>query len=211
VHSPMEPSTVTEGAAPAPLMPAMADACGTCGTPLAADQRYCLQCGERRGAPRFPFMDGRTPPVAEVAEAASAPNGRSRRPSLPASTALIASIGTLLLAMGVGVLIGRSHDAGTAKAGPVQVLSIAGGGAAPAASTATTATASASTDAGSGAKTPRSSAKAKKASAAASANSIDAAAKKAGVKLPPKSVKLGSKGSGKGYKNGKFTGDFFGP
>lgn len=27
--------------------------CRTCGSPLAADQRYCLECGERNGAPRL--------------------------------------------------------------------------------------------------------------------------------------------------------------
>ncbi len=27
--------------------------CRTCGSPLAADQRYCLECGERHGAPRL--------------------------------------------------------------------------------------------------------------------------------------------------------------
>ncbi|HWH92870.1 MAG TPA: hypothetical protein VNT03_03330, partial [Baekduia sp.] len=26
--------------------------CGQCGAPLAGDQRYCLECGARRGAPR---------------------------------------------------------------------------------------------------------------------------------------------------------------
>ena len=30
--------------------------CPTCATPLAADQRYCLACGERRAEPRLDFM-----------------------------------------------------------------------------------------------------------------------------------------------------------
>ena len=29
--------------------------CANCGSPLAADQRYCLECGTRRGGPRIPF------------------------------------------------------------------------------------------------------------------------------------------------------------
>jgi hypothetical protein len=31
--------------------------CRTCGSPLAADQRYCLQCGARRAEARLPFLD----------------------------------------------------------------------------------------------------------------------------------------------------------
>ena len=33
------------------------DQCPSCGAVLAADQRYCLECGHRHGDPRLPFMD----------------------------------------------------------------------------------------------------------------------------------------------------------
>ncbi|MFZ0388585.1 MAG: zinc-ribbon domain-containing protein, partial [Solirubrobacteraceae bacterium] len=31
----------------------MGDRCVNCGAPLSSDQRYCINCGERRGAARF--------------------------------------------------------------------------------------------------------------------------------------------------------------
>lgn len=43
-----------------PNAPALGDAgdrCGTCGVPLAGDQRYCLNCGSRRAEARIPFME----------------------------------------------------------------------------------------------------------------------------------------------------------
>ena len=33
------------------------ESCPNCGARMAADQRYCLNCGHRRGDPRLPFMD----------------------------------------------------------------------------------------------------------------------------------------------------------
>ena len=32
------------------------ETCRECGAPLAADQRYCLNCGRRRGEPRVDFQ-----------------------------------------------------------------------------------------------------------------------------------------------------------
>ena len=60
--------------------------CATCGAPLAADQRYCLNCGQRRGRrdrlPRAPV------PRQEATAAAPAAAGASRRPQrLPPSPA----------------------------------------------------------------------------------------------------------------------------
>jgi hypothetical protein len=64
-----------------------------------------------------------------------APSGRNN------SLALIAGVGVLLLAMGVGVLIGRA-GAPAAKAPPAQVISLGGAGAGGAVSTTTTPTTS---------------------------------------------------------------------
>ena len=90
----------------------MGDRCVNCGAPLSSDQRYCINCGERRGAARF------TLPVAAAAPAEPAPSSpsrppRSRRPRPTQGATLVAGIGTLLLAMGVGVLIG--HGSGSTK------------------------------------------------------------------------------------------------
>jgi hypothetical protein len=106
---------------------------------MAGDQRYCLECGERRHATSS-VLAGAVP----VAAAASAP---AAAPSSPPGDAgggswqrgstltVIAGVGVLLLAMGVGVLIGRSGGTRSAAA-PQQVISVAtapGSGTAPAA------------------------------------------------------------------------------
>ncbi len=79
--------------------------CSACGGLLAADQRYCVECGQRCGAPRLPF----------ASNLRAAPRNRrpARRPARwrapwSVNSTVIAGIGTLLLAMGIGVLIGQS-------------------------------------------------------------------------------------------------------
>jgi hypothetical protein len=88
---------------------------------LATDQRYCLECGERRGKARFSFEALNRPP-------APAPPPERRRLHISSSVSLILGVATLLLAMGVGVLIG--HDTNTksvpAASGP-QTIKIEGG------------------------------------------------------------------------------------
>src|SRR5580700_10192895 len=42
--------------------------CAECGAPMASDQRYCVECGERRGERRFPA-------VVDSAGAAPPPGG----------------------------------------------------------------------------------------------------------------------------------------
>jgi len=39
----------------APALGEHGEPCRNCGAPLAADQRYCLNCGQRRSGPRVPF------------------------------------------------------------------------------------------------------------------------------------------------------------
>jgi hypothetical protein len=175
--------------------------CPVCAASLAEDQRYCVECGERCGGPRLPAPH-------EKAAAAVAERASSRR-RVTAGTTLVAGVATLLLAMGVGILIGRQNKTSaenTAARSPVQVVTVGGGGAAPAAAAAATAAHAAATHKPS-AKAKK--AATKKASSSAVVDKILKPTKKAG-KLPPATVKLGSKGSGRGYKNGKFTGDFFG-
>ena len=128
----------------------MTEPCAQCSAPLADDQRYCLQCGEPR-----PHLSG--PLSAKSATdkplRTAAPDLGSSPPGLPPplpgasgrissgrnnSMALLAGVGVLLLAMGVGVLIGRA-GAGSAKAPPAQVISLgAAAGAAGSSSTAPT-------------------------------------------------------------------------
>jgi len=107
-----------------------AERCASCGSPLAPDQRYCLECGERRAAVSDFLRDG--PPT--QASPPAAPPG-SRPPGAPAAAPaprggavpLLAGIGVLLLAMGVGVLIGRSSSSSGPAPAP-QVVQIGGTG-----------------------------------------------------------------------------------
>jgi hypothetical protein len=168
-----------------------------CGAGLAADQRYCVECGERVGDSRVPAPTAAaTPPTV-----ASAP----RRIRMSPNSSLIAGVGVLLLALGVGVLIGRAGNNASAKNTP-QVVTVQGAGSA--AATPTTTSAATTTTM---AATTRHKKSAKK---AAAANQGNAAARNlnAKVKLPPAKVKVGQKGAGPGFdkKTHKFTGNFFG-
>jgi hypothetical protein len=114
--------------------------CENCGSPLAPDQRYCVVCGTRRGPSTLP----------DAMRASGGPQ-RPRRGGQPpqqrggASPAItiLAFIGALLLAMGVGILIGRATNS-SAKPQLVHVTVNGAGGsgsstAAPTASGAQTA------------------------------------------------------------------------
>lgn len=180
---------------PSPIV-SIREQCAACGAVLASDQRYCVECGERRGPARVPVLDGQAQHVQEQPTARPAP----RRARMTVNSTLIAGIGILLLAMGVGVLIGRSGNSTSAKAPPAQIVTVAGGGGA--AGTATTGTA---------AQTPSTGAATTAKSSGAPAAGGGKSAAKTPSAAPPKAVKVGSKGKGPGYKNGHFTGNFFGP
>jgi len=184
---------------------------------MAPDQRYCLQCGQRRGEPRLPFMDAVVfmDAIKPPAEPAAPAPGSEGRPRISPSASLIAGVATLILAIGVGVLIGQSGDDGTqtAAAAP-QIIKVGGGGEAE--------TAAAGTGAGKaeGKGSKGKSGKAKKAKAPekeidSSGTSAAAAEvlKPAGdVKLPPPTVQPGGEceSGTAGCENGEFSGDFFG-
>jgi hypothetical protein len=187
------------------------DRCAACGTQLATDQKYCLNCGERRGKPRFAL--GSSPTPAAAAPAAPPPPPKKQR--LSSSTALVAGVGTLLLAMGVGVLIGHTDNGSSKNANATpQIITV--GGAAPTA----TGAAAATTHSKAKAAKAKSSKKAKANSTkSAGVNKQQAAKAQAAASkvlgsssknLPPPTTKVGDKGHGPGYSAGKFTGTFFG-
>lgn len=108
--------------------------CRECGAPLAADQRYCLNCGRRRGEPRIEFQQYTKAPGAPGTNGgAPAPtqadaNGALHRPEETkpqrdytplAAVGGIAVLGVMLL---IGVLIGKGDSGGTATAPPAQVI-----------------------------------------------------------------------------------------
>lgn len=203
--SPAEAPTAT--LAPVPVGSGQ-EQCLSCGAPLASDQRYCVECGQRLGRARLPLMDS---PLRERTPAPGSARPRSRN---AATVTLIAAIGTLLLAMGVGVLIGRSGQGSSSNA-PSQVITVPSAAASTAPSPGASAT---ETPSGTPAE-PTTAAKATKGAAAAGAKSSTgntsakapaAQAPKATKAPPPKVVKVGSAGKGPGYQKGHFTGNFFG-
>ncbi|HWH93166.1 MAG TPA: hypothetical protein VNT03_04845 [Baekduia sp.] len=156
--------------------------CRTCAAPLAADQRYCLQCGTRRAEARLPFLDilaQQLPPGATTAAAAPAQSSWLGRVSTNA--AAVAGVACLLLALGVGVLIGGLGSDDSAASGSPQVISV--GGAPPAAAVTPTTSAPASTTApGTTETTPKDAAKAKSSKKGASASSSGSKATNGAVK-----------------------------
>jgi hypothetical protein len=131
---------------------------------------------------------------------------------MSANASLIAGVATLVLAIGVGVMIGQSGDNSTPVAASApQIIKVGGGGGEETAAAA---------DAGGSSAIGGESGKAKKAKAPekevdSSGTSAAAAEvlKPAGdVKLPPPTVKPGAKcdGDAAGCKGGEFTGEFFG-
>jgi hypothetical protein len=91
--------------------------CPHCGAALAQDQRYCLECGAPRTYLSGMLLDRLRAPAVQLAQ--PLPETWQRGNVLT----LIAGIGVLLLAMGVGVLIGRSGSSGSAGAvAPAQVI-----------------------------------------------------------------------------------------
>ena len=209
--------------APPAIGPTASDACPTCGAQMAIDQRYCLNCGHRRGEPRLPFMDAVTfmnavnqpPPEA----AAAAPPPPPQKSGVSPSTTLIAGIATLVLAVGVGVLIGRSGNNDSAPVANQKPTVIQVGGSGGEAETATENNA-ASKEAGKGSKSKGGGGKkAKKApeedtGSSGTSKAAEEVLKPSGdVKLPPPTQKVGEKcekGTSGCSDSGEFNGNFFG-
>jgi hypothetical protein len=168
--------------------------CAACAAPVAPDQRYCVECGQRLGGARLPFMDD----PARHSGRSSVPAAQAKA-RLSVNSTLIAGVGTLLLAMGIGILIGRSSP-GSSKASPVQYVTAPSAGAAGAAGTSTETTPSSTSETSSSSTGSSKSSKSSKPVAKASKPKLP----------PPKVVTVGSPGKGAGYEKGHFTGNFFG-
>jgi hypothetical protein len=138
------------------------------------------------------------------------PPAKKKRTGISPNAALIAGVGTLLLALGVGVLIGRSGTHQIASTTPAAPIVIHSGSGEEDASTAS----KGNTTGGGGAAKAKT--KKQKEAALKAAEKHPAAEEvlkpAAGVKLPPSTVKPGDKcePGAAGCQGGKFTGDFFG-
>jgi hypothetical protein len=109
--------------------------CQECGSPLAADQRYCLNCGKRRGGPRVDYTqvvgdakgdtpEPGTPP--QGASAVAAADEKGERDYAPlAAVGGIAILGLMLL---VGVLIGKGNNQTTSAPAPIVTVGESAGG-----------------------------------------------------------------------------------
>ncbi|HUA10994.1 MAG TPA: hypothetical protein VMA83_03235 [Solirubrobacteraceae bacterium] len=107
-------------------------ACPACGAAIAADQRYCLECGERQiGRSDFLFAGaggaavGGGAPAPPLRPVAGDDSGDERRRR---AWLLLGLVGVLLLAMGVGVLIGKAGKTPTLPTKVIQVEGHGGGG-----------------------------------------------------------------------------------
>ena len=110
--------------------------CAHCGSLLARDQRYCLECGTRRAGMGALLADVPDPrrPAAPVMTERTVPLAPAESP-WRLDAGLLAGVGCLLLALLVGVLIGHNGaGGGDGKAAAPQVVTVAqpaaGGGAA---------------------------------------------------------------------------------
>jgi hypothetical protein len=189
------------------------DRCANCQAPLAPDQRYCLNCGERRGPARF-SPETFTAQAAPAAADTPAPP-RQHHPRLSSGASLVAGVATLLIALGVGVLIGHySTDNTPAHAPAAQIITVGGGAGAATGTTANTGAASTASTASTSGKHPK----------AAKATVVHVTAKAAKAATAAASKVLGSSSNlshnvtqqiggscsgGAGCQNGKFTGNFF--
>ena len=197
---PIAPSTPADRAGASGAATGL-EPCPHCGTPLALDQRYCLECGSPRTYLSGMLLAQMQATSAQGSPAQPAPPVSPPQPPLGAapsqqawqrgnSLTLIASIGVLLLAMGVGVLIGRSGSSSSSSA-PPQVITVPAASSGAASTTTTPAT-------------PEESAAAKAAAAATAGAAAKHKAKETGVGATPskpapptvlKNLRTGSGGS----------------
>ena len=114
----------------APALGAQGERCARCGSPLASDQRYCLECGLRRADARLPFKDvleariRRETRADPLRVAAGAPPPAHRQVSPVYAGAGVAVLG---LALALGILIGSAGDDQPRQvaAAPPQVITVA--------------------------------------------------------------------------------------
>ena len=195
--------------------PASEDRCVNCGSPLAHDQRYCVECGERRGQSRFPTAQ----PSNEVRSRQVRSDRAARAPRASSGTTLVAGVGVLLLAIGLGVLIGRighndNQKSGTAPAAQVITVQNGGGGTAAAATAPTTTTHAPAVSHALSGKLKKAAAATAPPSRAVQQKANQAAGKVLGnsKNLAPPTVTTGGSCSNSqaGCQGGHFTGNFFG-
>jgi hypothetical protein len=167
--------------------------CANCGAALAADQRYCLSCGQPASPVRLAFLDvlesrgaaavaaGQPPLELAPGAYATAAYGGGANGWLRRNTGLLALLGVLVLCLIVGLLVGHWVSQGdkTPAKQVVEVKGLSGLGAPAAAITAPSAAV--------GSSAGEATQSAKEAAAAKKAEANETKAEKA---PPPKPVKV---------------------
>jgi sporulation related protein len=109
-------------------MPALGEegeACQSCGAPLAADQRYCLNCGERRADPRVDYAQY----LQGNGDAPQRRDGKKRdgdRDLTPLYA--LGGLFALGVVLALGVLIGKGGNGGGNTAAAPQTITVSGAG-----------------------------------------------------------------------------------
>jgi hypothetical protein len=193
-----------------PALGAEGERCRACGAPLAPDQRYCLNCGVRRADSRVPFPEtlartGTVPAPGGAGSGDAAGGAGAAAATADAATTgkrswldrelLLPVLGSGLLALAVGILIGQGSESTPVaqKAPVVNFTAGAGAGAATAAPTATTADTSSSDSSSSGStkqKTTKVDSSAKSTKANVSSDQLKAQQNATGDDYVKKSQKL---------------------
>ncbi len=96
--------------------------CPTCNAPVLPDQRYCLNCGTGVSGPRVDFRRELALGDGTAGQAEPPPESGDRRHALM----MLTTAAALLLALGVGIVIGRGN--GPAAPTRAQVVTVAGAG-----------------------------------------------------------------------------------
>jgi len=164
--------------------------CTNCGAPLAADQRYCLSCGQAASPVRLAFLDvlerdgarGVSQQTLELSATDYVPAGDARGANawLRRNTGLLALLGVLVLCLIAGLLVGHWVSQGNKAPAKqvVEVKGLSGLAAAPAAATAAPGATTGSAEAKESSKE------------AAEAKAAEAKETKAEKAPPPKPVKV---------------------
>lgn len=117
----------------------MAERCEQCGSPLADDQHYCLECGQRTGSPRVDYrhyMTAASAGEAQAGEPPAQPSDPTKEPGAEqpektqrdyAPLAAVGGIAVLGLMLLIGVLIGKGNDDAATAPAP-QIVRVQGGG-----------------------------------------------------------------------------------
>ncbi len=194
-------------------VPSDSATCSNCSSPLVADQRYCLSCGQPCSPVRLAFLDvlqTEHQPQAATAGYATSPVNYAQLPPPAASpndwlrryAPLFAVLSVLLLAMVIGLLVG--HWVTQNKSPGAQIVKVEGlSGAAPAAAAATTAPTSTTATTSTTASETKSSApsEAEEVKKEAKAEKQQAAKVEHAVVVKPSSTKLKKLGSSTGKKH----------